>query len=183
MPNTEATFPQRLVLDKPPAADASLNVSDIQFYCELDRPGGLIIPLGVMAEIVVPGIRGLGLIARTELHDEETAAVGELGRRLVERPFDFLSKEFDDVWEHAAPGEALRVLSVRHPHSLHFAVPVAKEVPLTLLGGISPAARNAVRNYLGQFLEEEMLRLVARYDLDPDRPKPQRELLSLNIAA
>ena len=162
---------------------ARISVSSIGFYCDLGNPGGLVISLGVMAEIVVPSIRGLGLSARTELLPEEIRAAGELGAKLVCRPFEFLSREFEDAWENAAPGEALQYLSQRHKYSLHFSVPSPLQVPLRLEAAErGPNARNAVRTYLGEILEEQMLRLLGQED-SSRRPKPQRELLTFKSAA
>jgi hypothetical protein len=182
---TPATIPS--VTEKHHAQSAvvpSLTLSTVHFYCDLSRRNGRVIPLGVMAEILLPQMRGLGLIGRTELHTTELAAVGDIGRRLVERPFAFLSQEFDDAWENAVPGEALLWLSGKHRQSLHFAIPRNIALPLTLnIGESTPTARNAVRNFLGQLLEEEMVRLTLGYELLAPKPSPQQELLSLKSVA
>ena len=176
--STSTRYPSKVATDVHYARSAgSLTVSSIEFHCDLSRKDGLILPLGVMAEITVPGMRGLGLVSRTELDQDEIAALGEMSRRLIERPFHFLSQEFEDAWEHATPGGALQFLSAKHRHSLHFALPSNEQVPMTLTGGeVSPTARNAVRNYLGQLLEEQMLRLTGKRG-------PKRDLFSLDSAA
>jgi hypothetical protein len=103
--------------------DGRLNLSRIIYYSDLQRASGLQIPLGIIAEIVLGSVRGLGLIARTELDDHETQALGRLTRNSLRNPFDFLKGEFDWAWDATGRGEALVALSGRHSESLFFAPP------------------------------------------------------------
>lgn len=113
-----------------------LTVSSIRFFCDLTRADGLVIPLGAISEVVIGGMRGLGMIARTEISRDETAHLGELARRQLcqdTTPFDYLSELFDEAWENAQPGRALAYLSERHCHSLHFSVPEEKDIGAPVL--------------------------------------------------
>jgi hypothetical protein len=105
--------------------DGRLTLSRIIYDSDLQRASGLKIPLAVIAEIVVGSVRGLGLIARTELDDHETYALGRLARDSLRNPFDFLKNEFDWAWEFTKPGEALASLSVRHTESFFVAPPTS----------------------------------------------------------
>jgi hypothetical protein len=103
--------------------DGRLNLSRITYHSDLQRASGLQIPLGVMAEITVGSVHGLGLIARTELDRHELDSIGRLIKEKLRNPFEFLKSEFDWAWTDAPPGSALAALSNRHCESLFFAPP------------------------------------------------------------
>lgn len=175
MSTTEAMKPVRAII-----AVGSLNFANIQFYCELGNPDGRVIPLGVMAEISLPQLRGLGMIARTELDADELQEVGHLGRGLIAKPFEYLAQQFEKAWVEAGPGKALEYLAEKHPHSLHFSVPNQRDVPRNLLTGESGASlKAAARAYLGFSLDDQMLRLIEQVN----RARQAEELLQLKAAA
>jgi hypothetical protein len=157
----------------------TLHVSMIEFYAELGKPDGRVIPLGVMAEISLPFLRGLGMIGRTELRRDEIELAGSLGGKLISRPFDYLSEQFDDAWANTASGKALHYLAARHLYSLHFSVPQVLEIPRQLLmsENLGATLKGAVREHLGSVLDDQMLRLT-----DPARNSPQEELLLFKAA-
>src|SRR5438094_7760588 len=159
----------------------TLHVSTIEFYPELGKPAGFVLPLGVMAEISVPLLRGLGMICRTELEPDELRTIGYLGEKLISRPFDYLAEQFDDAWANAAPGGALEFLAAKHLYSLHFSVPLELPIPRQLLlsEGVGATLKGAVREHLGSVLDDQMLGLIVR----SDRTKPQEELLLFKEAA
>jgi hypothetical protein len=158
----------------------TLHVSTIEFYSELGKPAGFVLPLGVIAEISVPLLRGLGMIARTELEPDELSTIGYLGEKLISRPFDYLAEQLDDAWANAAPGSALEFLAAKHLYSLHFSVPLELPVPRQLLLSEGVATlKGAVREHLGSVLDDQMLGLIVR----SDRTKPQEELLLFKEAA
>src|SRR5208283_3942506 len=57
--------------------------------------------------------RALGLIARTTLIEEESAAIGRLLRDKLSDPFSFLKPEFDWAFANTEPAEALAKLAQR----------------------------------------------------------------------
>ena len=156
-----------------------LTVSPIRFYCDLGRHDGLVIPLGQLGEITVGHARGLGMFARTTLTDSERTAIGQLGRQVLDEPFDYLSSLFDDAWDNAEPGRSLDYLVRRHSHSLNFGSPKEQAVPRrVMLGGIP--IRAEVRNHLLGVLEEEMLEALGLAGTTPGaKPVPQNELWEL----
>jgi hypothetical protein len=103
--------------------DGSLTLTRIVYLCDLQHASGLQIPLGVMAEITLAHLRGLGLVARTELHDDEMASAGNLIRERLRAPFDFLRSEFDWAWSNTNAGTALQRLAGRNSESLFFSPP------------------------------------------------------------
>jgi hypothetical protein len=128
--------------------DGRLNLSRITYYSDLQRASGLQIPLGIIAEIVIGSVRGLGLIARTELDDAEVHAIGSLIRDSLRNPFDFLKTEFDWAWNATKPGAALVSLSSRHSESLFFAPPAATMIRRAFKsdGDVGEFARRMLRD-------------------------------------
>lgn len=116
-----------------------LSLSRITFHTDLRRTSGLVIPLGVIAEMTIGTWRALGLIARTKLPDNEIADIGRVVREKVSAPFDFLKPEFDWAFAKTAPGEALSKLSERFSESLLFATPVHHEIKKALPAGAAAA--------------------------------------------
>jgi hypothetical protein len=166
-----------------PLATGTLKLSRIRFYCSPSRTDGLILNLGVMAEILVPRLRGLGLVARQGLTPFEMERVSELGRRLLASPFDLLSEEFDIAWKEASPGRVLDFLRERHHHSLRFESPEAFAVPHRLFVEGQPV-KSLVRAHFSEILDEEGLNLVPRYEGGPtDHSPPPAELVELRPAA
>ena len=102
------------------------------------------LPLGVIAEVTLGPVRALGLIARTELDDDEAVLIGSLWRDRLRKPFELLKVEFDWAWTNAGAGEALGALSNRHSESLMIATPraqVALEATTLLKGSGFRSAR------------------------------------------
>src|SRR5258708_12539907 len=99
-----------------------LSLSRITYRTNLQQASGVVIPLGVIAEMTLGPWRALGLIARTQLLAEEIESIGRLIRPKLEMPFNFLLPEFD--WAASdKSGEPLSKLPQRFSESLFFAPP------------------------------------------------------------
>jgi hypothetical protein len=158
-----------------------LRFSTITFHVDMSKSAAPVIPLGVMAEILLPRLYGLGMIARIELANSELANVSELPKQLVAKPFDHLAREFKEAWIKAAPGGALDYLAAKHGYSaLHFDVPQQLGVPPQFFADVAshqmaPTLWTAVRAHLGAILDEQMFRLT-------QIAIPQEEILQLKAA-
>ncbi len=137
-----------------------LAITRISYFCDLRRNSGLVIPLGVIAEITLGQVHVLGLIARTELRENEISAVGRSIRHKLEEPFDFLETEFDWAWENTAPGEALPTLVRRHTDSLFFAAPRIEEVRKAIEFDADAAAEEFAKEELRRKRDEEFRALL-----------------------
>jgi hypothetical protein len=162
-----------------------LRVSNIMFHVDISKASGAVIPVGVMAEILLPRLYGLGMIARVGLGSGELADVSELPKQLVAKPFDYLAQEFKEAWTKSAPGGALDYVAMKHEYSaLHFDVPQRLEVPFRFFADnpltMAPTLRTAVRAHLGAILDEQMLKLI--YRSSPGTTVPQEEILQLKAA-
>jgi hypothetical protein len=164
---------------------ATLRFSNIEFFCDLAKANGRVIPIGIMAEIVVPGIYGLGLIARTELAGEELDSVTALAKPLAQRPFDYLGDQFEGVWGKSVPGTALDILATRHAYSaFHFGSPQPLRVPRRfVLEPMGATLKSAVREHLGIILDEQILDLLQGKSQQQEKARPQEEILQLKVAA
>ena len=132
-----------------------LTLSKIQFYCDIGHQDGQTIPLGIMAEIVVPGWRGLGLVARTSLTPEEKTLLNRIAANLLHDPFKYLSEQFDDSWDNAPPGYTLEYLSRQNHDALHFSAPEEKKLAQGILGREKRYSKSDIRQLIGNLLDTE----------------------------
>jgi len=139
-----------------------LALSRISYYCDLQREAGKIIPLGVIAEITVGPLRGLGLIARTQLLDSETAEIGQLLRHKLFNPFDYLKVEFDWAWTNTQPAQALQMLANQHTDSLFFAPPTFKGFTADDNAAAGTKLRSTLNREFTSFLDDTFQTKVIR---------------------
>jgi hypothetical protein len=113
-----------------------LSLSRITYHCDLQRANGLIVPLGVIAELSIPPVRVLGLIARKTLSQDELASIARMVREKLVAPFEFLKPDFDWAWqkieeEKIEPGRVLNLLASRYTDSIFFAPPTDERLRTT----------------------------------------------------
>jgi hypothetical protein len=99
---------------------AALRFMEITYHCDLTRADGGIIPFGVLADMSVEGVYGLGLVARRALSEMEMEKIGELMRADFAAPFSYLLGVFNSVYKDGAPAAAFAALAAEHTHSLRF---------------------------------------------------------------
>lgn len=118
-----------------------------------NRSNGTTIKLGFLCELATSEMRVLGLIARTDLNEFELELVGELGRRILYNPFDYLNEWFHQAWKEASPGHAIRHLLKDHRHSITLERPETHILPkdMSTDGSI---ARSKILLFLDERLEE-----------------------------
>lgn len=81
------------------------------------RNDGQIIRLGYLAELRSPDMILLGLTARTSLNELEKTLIGELGRRILSNPFNYLVEQFHEAWS-IDPAAAVEYLTGLHQQSI-----------------------------------------------------------------
>jgi hypothetical protein len=161
-----------------------LRYSAVTFHVDMTKPEAVVIPIGVMAEISLPTVYALGLIARTELSINELELVSELAKPLVAKPFKYLALQFEEAWNKLAPGAALDYLAEKHAYSaLHFSVP--EDSPFYLPA--EPGLKQSIRMNLGVILDDQMMKLLRPKNESTHVPQPQaspqEELLQLKAKA
>jgi hypothetical protein len=107
-----------------------LGLARIAFHANVGSKFEALIPLGVIAEIHLSDVYGLGLIARTSLTSEEESVIAPLLLEKLRSPFDFLNGDFEWAWNNSQPGCCLIELANRHKGSLRFGTPVSKPTAL-----------------------------------------------------
>ena len=141
-----------------------LSLSRIEYYTDLQRGSGLVIPLGVMAELTIGPWRALGLIARTRLLSTEVGAIGRTLRDHIASPFNFLAPEFDWAFAETEPGAALAKLSQRFNGSIFVAPPA--ETSIKKLLPIGSLAAEQVLVDLRRSRDEEFYLMLAEADTE-----------------
>jgi hypothetical protein len=137
----------------------SLDVSRVTYHTNLQHASGLIIPLGVIAELTVGSWRALGLIARMTLSDNELCAVAGVVRDRLRSPFTFLATEFDWAIVETRAGEALSSLSQRFSDSIFFAPPQGRQIKRLL--PLAATGANSILVDLRKERDEEFYLMLA----------------------
>jgi hypothetical protein len=128
----------------------TLRILKISYRCDLSRADGLVIPLGILADMKAANSFALGLVARTSLGTDEVSQVGALIRADISKPFAYLNSVFEDVIHAASPGAAFEALPDKYSLSLFFEMAgPARLIPLPHAAKISPEAR-------GLWLKDEL---------------------------
>lgn len=166
-----------MTADVIPMEMGTFKLSNINFYCAPGQTNGLIIHLGAIAELLVPDFWVLGMIGRTGLNDFEEEIIGELGRRILLNPYDYLVSEFDDAWENASLGNALEYLSGEHPHSLRFEGAKLQDVPRHVFVEGKPS-RTMLALHVMQELEDRASALVTLTRDDLEQHVPSTDLIT-----
>lgn len=145
----------------------TLLVARVHYRTSMGSNDSPIIALGLFGEIAIPGrLRGLGLVARTELNKREFGMLDTIGERTLSNPFEYLSSQFEDAWKNAALGEAISYLQSRHLYSLRMEEAEAFELPLSLFKDGAPVMQ-LVRSHLIKTLSD-----LAAHDLIPLQKAP-----------
>jgi hypothetical protein len=99
---------------------ATLRLLEITYDCDLTRSNGDVIPFGVLGDLSVDDVYGLGLVARKTLTPAEEGKIGGLARADFAAPFTYLLGIFNEVFRSEKPLAAFADLVDRHTHSLRF---------------------------------------------------------------
>ena len=157
-----------------------LSLSRVTYHTNLQQAAGLVIPLGVIAEMTIGTWRALGLIARTSLAEDEAGAIGRLLRDKLSDPFNFLKPEFDWAFSNTEPNEALEKLAQRFSKSLFFAPPAVTAARKVLpIGG---AGAELVLTDLRKSRDEDFYLMLAESRGQPD-PVPSEDTTKFKLAA
>ena len=155
---------------------SSLRVSRVIYFTNVTSAAAPIIPLGVFAEIMLPQVHGLALKARSSLTPSETAMIGPLLRDRLADPFSFLREEFQEAWDHAAPGEALNFLARRHTAAL--TIPAARDFVSAGSWLAFMRRSETVEVKLSTAIDQEFAALL-RVD-HTNEPVPKRKLIEVD---
>jgi hypothetical protein len=101
----------------------------ILYFTDLRHSDSLIIPIGVVAEVALDRLCGIGAALRPSLDESELSQLGPWMREALSSPYDALWPEMEKALKASAPGSALQVFSELHRSSLSVLAPLALDVP------------------------------------------------------
>lgn len=153
----------------------SFRVAPIVIFTDLTRQNARVIPLGSLAEVMLPHMQGLALQARTALHPGELETVPSLIRNKLVNPFEFLKQEFELAWrETAGKSSALDFLAAKHASSLSVLAPTDWSGRSWLFERLIQVRSEAVEAKLGAAVDAEFSAMLTRYGAHVDA---QRKLI------
>jgi len=156
---------------------ASFRVARAVYFTNLTDAKAAIIPLGVFAEIIVPGLHGLALKARSKLTAKETGLVGGLLRDRLSEPFGFLREEFQTAWARTEQGgEAISFMNNRHSSALSVLAPRDYKRDRGWMGFMK-ADDASVELKLSEAIDHEFEELLREHG---DGAAPKRKLIEVD---
>jgi hypothetical protein len=159
------------------AIEPTFRVARIVYFTDVTKDRSRVIPLGALAEVVLPHVHGLALKARASLKPGELSMISPLIRDRIAIPFDFLKGEFDLAWKSAGTaGKALEFLAERHASSLSVLSPTDYPARNWLLKRLIPARSEAVEGKLSAAVDFEFAELWKLYG-EPDPVTPDRKII------
>lgn len=148
----------------------TFRVARIVYFTDLTRAAARVIPIGSLAEVLLPQGHGLALKARAALLPEELALVSPLIRARLEDPFEFLKVEFELALKSAERGGALEYLAARHSSSLSVLAPTDYAKREWLLSRVFLRSET-VEAKLSAAVDDEFSELIKHYDGDAAPPR------------
>ena len=146
------------------------SAAPVELVCGLTQARQVSIKVGVVAEVVLPNFRGLGLIARQTLDTDELREIGPVAARALAKPFDLLVSDLEQAWSKAESGNCISYLRRKNAGSVIVLEPEACKVDTKLLAictkvisndkHASAAAQAEIRQFLTGILENKMLDLI-----------------------
>jgi hypothetical protein len=106
-----------------------LRISRVVYFTNLQRTDSLEIPVGVVGEVTLSSLRGIGTALRPAFSPEELDLMGPLMRDFLADPRKALWPEIVDIFENSKSGEALDLFASRHTASLSVLAPTPHEIP------------------------------------------------------
>lgn len=138
-----------------------LRISRVVYFTNLQRTDTLEIPVGVVAEVTLSTLRGIGTAFRPSFNADELALMGPLMKDILATPSDTLWPEFLEIFEGSAPGSALDLFASRHASSLSILSPAPFDVPRQwLLERDAARLEEIVRDRMKVILTDEYFKFL-----------------------
>jgi hypothetical protein len=106
-----------------------LRLSRIVYFTDLQHTDSRELPIGVVAEVLLPSLHAIGTALRPGFSGAEMSMIGRMMRDSLAKPIDFLWPEILDAFKTSEPGRALDRFAARHSSSLAVLAPVQIETP------------------------------------------------------
>jgi hypothetical protein len=106
-----------------------LRVSRIVYFTDLIHSDSREFPVGVVAEVNLPLLRGLGTALRPDFPESELAMMGPTAREILTNPMGGLWPNMKEAFSAAGPGATLARLMERYSSSISILAPCTLDVP------------------------------------------------------
>jgi hypothetical protein len=138
-----------------------LRISRVVYFTNLQRTDSREIPVGVVGEVTLSGLRGVGTAFRPSFSTDELALMGPLMRDILTHPSDVLWPEFLEIFKTREPGAALDLFAQRHASSLSVLAPTPLDVPRQwLLERDNTRLQEIVRDRIKVILTDEYFKFL-----------------------
>lgn len=154
----------------------------VYYVTSIKDSGAPKIHLGSFIEARAEKYGALGMVARTSLRDSEARLVGQVMRRRLGNPFQYLMEEFEEIIADAPDGDALTRLCARHGPALWFNEPEPLKLPKKKRN--ESLSEEWLRQVILTLLAEERATFRATNEITGDRADQLREVIEgLTVAA
>lgn len=157
-----------------------LRVSRIVYFTDMIHSDTRELPVGVVAEVTLPSLRGIGTALRPVFSEAELAMMGPTARGILSNAMAVLWPAMKDAFGASQPGGALALLMSRFSSSISVLAPSTLDVPRQWLLKRDPAElKTLVRDRLRVTLTDEYFKFLfpPREDgvADPDVEEEMKE--------
>jgi len=106
-----------------------LRISRVVYFTDLQHTDSREIPIGIVSEVMLSSLQGVGTALRPNFSDAELGLMGPFMRDVLANPTRTLWPEVVEIFQNTEPGSTLDVLAQRHASSLSVLAPTPLEVP------------------------------------------------------
>lgn len=151
-------MPEGTVLRLP---TGQLRVSRIVYFTDLIHSDSRELPVGVVAEVSLPSLRGISTALRPMFAKVDLEAMGPTARSILENPVEGLWPSMKQTFETSKPGAALARLTESYSSSISILAPFTLEVPRQWLLKRNPVELKAlVRDRLKVVVTDEYFKFL-----------------------
>jgi hypothetical protein len=156
-----------------------LRVSRIVYFTDLLHADTREIPIGVVAEVTLPSLRGIGTALRPSLGEHDAALMGPAARKMLADPMAALWPAMTQALATTTAGRALDELCSHYASSISIMQPTPLDVPRQWLMETDQAKlTDLVRARMLVALTDEYWRFLfpPRADVVSDPPETNEEI-------
>lgn len=149
-----------------------LAVGQLVYITNVQKSNAPIIPLGTIAEVNLPRLRGFGLLCRSQLRDDELKLMGGLSAKLLAEPSKYWSERTRKVFEGMKEDESLRghlieILSGDGANSIAVINSVEQNISLNWLNKEYSQIKSEVSKWMQDTTDSEMVALKKACGYEP----------------
>jgi hypothetical protein len=160
-----------------------LRIARIVYFTDLIHSDSRELPVGIVAEVTLPDLRGIGTALRPGFPAAELAMMGPTARELLTSPTDYLWPICKDTFLASERGQTLDQLMALYSSSLSILAPATIEVPRQWLITSVERRTESVEKRFRVTLEDEYYKfLFPPRETDPEVPTIEEEITPAKAA-